>query len=419
MTATSIGDLRAGAGVERVGAMLSGRHEELVEEALRRIRNEVPGYAVINDPDLLLDISVHVSENLDAWRACLLDGRPVTDADVDFVRPHAAERARFGISLADFLHAFRIGQRVVWDAIGDFAATDQEGRDIAVPIARSVLAFIDHASTHAAETYVMTQQLTVPGGDRVRRDLLEKLLAGREPAPGQELAIANGAGLRPGARWVLLVAVPVGGPIGDYPLRSAASAVARAAGGALRPLTVVLDDEIVIIRMLGSQDARSVAGPVRQSLRDLACEGVELAIGISTAFETRASVPDAYREACLALESLGSRGGVMSLPGLRVLDYLTLRGDATALRLVSPPIQRFVAEDSAAGGVLIRTLLAYVSADLNTKAAAELLSVHVNTARHRLTRIEERTGCDLRKLADVEELLIAIKLVSGPAVRTA
>jgi hypothetical protein len=358
---------------------------------------------------------VHVSENLDAWRACLLEGHPVTDADLDFVRPHATVRARRGISLADFLHAFRIGQRVVWDAIGEFADTDQEGRDIAVPVARSVLEFIDHASTHAGEAYVIAQQLMVPGGDRVRRDLLEKLLAGCEPAPGQELAMANGAGLRPGARWVLLVAVPVSRPIDDYALRSAASAVARAAGGALRPLTVVLDDEIVIIRMLGSQDAGSIAAPVRQSLRDLASDGVELAIGISTAFETRASVPDAYREACLALESLGSRGGVMSLPGLRVLDYLTLRGDATALRLLSPPVRRFVAEDSAAGGVLIGTLLAYVSADLNTKAAAELLSVHVNTARHRLARIEERTGCDLRKLADVEDLLISVKLVSGPA----
>jgi len=202
-------------------------------------------------------------------------------------------------------------------------------------------------------------------------------------------------------------------------MRSAASALARAVGGALRPLTVVRDDEIVIIRMLGSQDPGSVARPVGHCRRELACGGVDLAIGISTAFETRASLPDAYREACVALESLGSRGGVMSLPNLRVLDYLTLRGDATALRLLSPAVRRFVEEDSAAAGILIGTLLAYVAADLNTKVAAELLSVHVNTARHRLNRIEERTGCDLRKLADVEELLISVKLASEPADRSA
>jgi hypothetical protein len=348
-----------------------------------------------------------------------LEGRPLADEDLAFVRPHATVRARRGVSLADFLHAFRIGQRVVWDAIGEFADTGQDGRDVAVSVARSVLEFIDHASTHAAEAYVTAQQLMVPGGDRVRRDLLENLLAGREPAPGPELAMVNGAGLRPGSRWVLVVAVPVSGAIDDYALRSAASALSRAVGGALRPLTVVRDDEIVIIRMLGSQDAGSVARPVGHSRRDLACGGVELAIGISTAFETRACVPDAYREACVALESLGSRGGVMSLPNLRVLDYLTLRGDATALRLLSPAVRRFVQEDSAAGGVLIGTLLAYVAADLNTKAAAELLSVHVNTARHRLTRIEERTGCDLRKLADVEELVISVKLASEPAGRAA
>jgi sugar diacid utilization regulator len=74
-----------------------------------------------------------------------------------------------------------------------------------------------------------------------------------------------------------------------------------------------------------------------------------------------------------------------------------------------------VIEDRQHGGPLTRTLLAYAAADLNAKAAAEELLIHVNTAHHRLGRIAEKTGCDLRRLSDVIDLLIAIRLTNSDA----
>jgi DNA-binding PucR family transcriptional regulator len=62
---------------------------------------------------------------------------------------------------------------------------------------------------------------------------------------------------------------------------------------------------------------------------------------------------------------------------------------------------------------LIATLMEYAGCDLNAKAAARRLHPHVNTAYYRLDRIAERTGCDLRSFADVQELLIAVRLF-GP-----
>jgi DNA-binding PucR family transcriptional regulator len=41
------------------------------------------------------------------------------------------------------------------------------------------------------------------------------------------------------------------------------------------------------------------------------------------------------------------------------------------------------------------------------------LHLHVNTAYYRLERIAERTGCYLRRLADVMELIIAIRLLGA------
>ena len=171
----------------------------------------------------------------------------------------------------------------------------------------------------------------------------------------------------------------------------------------------------MIVRALDGDDARRLTEPVERAQRDLAATGVRLAIGISTPLETTAGLPDGYREACAALESLPPGGGVMALPDLSAFDYLTLRSDGTVLRLLAPAVRRFVEEDTAGGGALTATLLAYASANLNAKVAAQRLYIHVNTAHHRLARIEDKTGCDLRDLGDVQELLIAIRLAGARA----
>lgn len=394
--------------------MLAARRDELAAESLGAIRAEIPAYASIDDPAILADVTEHVAENHDALRSSLESGRAVTPEDLAFIRPHAALRARRGVPLEDFLHAFRVGHRVIWEAVLEMAEEDEEARSAALRAARWVIEFIDHASTHAAQTYLDAQQLLVAEGDRVRRDLLEDLLAGRELTPGPRLAAARAAGLEPNARCVVILAVPVAAPDDEYALRAAASTLARAAGGAVRPLTVVRQDEIVVVRALGEHDPRGLGEPLAAARTEIGSAGLPLAIGVSTAFASLAGLPDAYREAYLAVESLGGDGGVLSLSELSAFDYLTSRSDATASRLVSPAVRRFVEEDAAKGGELIKTLLEYAAADLNAKVASERLFIHVNTAHHRLARIEERTGCDLRRLADVQELLIAIRLAARP-----
>ena len=84
---------------------------------------------------------------------------------------------------------------------------------------------------------------------------------------------------------------------------------------------------------------------------------------------------------------------------MSAFEWLTLRADATARRLIAPAIHAFLAQDADEGGPLISTLRAYVDCDLNARRAAERLHVHVNTAHYRLGRIAERTGCDLRRVS--------------------
>src|ERR1700760_5144977 len=116
------------AGLERVTAMLRTPRSELADRSLPAIRAEIPAYASIDDPAILRDVTEHVAENHDALRTSLVRGRPVTEEDLGFIRPHAAPRARRGVPLAVCLHAFRVGQRASWDGIVELADEDDEAR---------------------------------------------------------------------------------------------------------------------------------------------------------------------------------------------------------------------------------------------------------------------------------------------------
>jgi DNA-binding PucR family transcriptional regulator len=250
----------------------------------------------------------------------------------------------------------------------------------------------------------------------VRRDLLSELLEGRLPEPGPRLDAAREAGLEPGEPCVVIAAVPRAPLADEHALRSAASALARACGTAVSPLAVVRRDEIAVVAPAAGRDFAALSEALQSSQEKLAGAGVPLAIGVSTVQEGLDRVPVAYREASAARERLDGGGGVVALPNLSAFDYLTQVGGDTARRLIPEAVREFVAQDLAEGAVLAETLLAYVAADLNATAASERLHVHVNTTHYRLGKIAERTGCDLRRISDVLDLVIAVELArSGRA----
>jgi DNA-binding PucR family transcriptional regulator len=181
--------------------------------------------------------------------------------------------------------------------------------------------------------------------------------------------------------------------------------VARASG-----LAVLRQDEIVAVLPLPPGDPEATVISLR---RAGAASEIGIAIGVSTVHAGLPEIPEAYAEAQTARDALGSAGGVLALPLLTAFDYLVLREAKTAQRLIRPEVRRFVTEDAAAGGALIATLVEYARCDLNAKTAAERLHLHVNSAYYRLDRIAARTGYDLRKLTDVVELMIAIRLLGA------
>jgi hypothetical protein len=391
---------------------LAARLDELSDEATARIVSDIPAYNNI-DEQLRRDVRAHVEAHLSASLESLGSGRDVTREDLLFVRPHAARRTR-RVSVTDFIRAFYVGERVLWDAALALAH-DEDSSRAALAFASHLPRYFEVATTHAAEVYLEAQEELAATGERIRRDLLEDLLAGRELEPGPRLDAARAAGLRDGASLQVISATPSDSPGDEELLRGGAAALARAAGLPTLPLAVVRRDEIVVVLPSSDRTTPTLNTRLADVQQRLADGGLALKIAVSTAVAGLAQVPEAYREACALRIALGPAPGVTSLTEMSAFEYLTLRADATAGRLISPAIHEFVMQDARDGAPLITTLRAYVACDLNARRAAERLHIHVNTAHYRLGRIAERTGCDLRRISDLVEILIAARLADANA----
>jgi PucR C-terminal helix-turn-helix domain/GGDEF-like domain len=424
---------RAATGHPAVGQLAAGVEDalpDLVPAAVEAIWQQVPAYAASQDDQLRADVSGHVAALFRVFLDGLAGRREAGRGDFAITREQATRRVAQGISLADFLQAFRIGQLTLWQGILAAAGDDPAARDGALSAVAQLMQFIELGSTVAGEAYLQAQQHAQAEGDRVRRDLLEDLLARRDTRAGLGRAALRAAGLGPDRRLLVASAAPVGehdgghgtGPAGPgHPsglaglpdLADVAAALRGAFGGHGLGLTVVRHEEIVgIVPVARGRAEPAVAGLTRVCAR-LARQGIPLAVGVSTVHAGLHEVPEAYAEARSARDGLGIQAGVLALPMLTSFDYLVLRDDETARRLIRPQVRQFVAEDVAAGGALLATLAAYAACDLNARTAARQLHLHANTAYYRLDRIAERTGCDLRRFADVMELLIAVRLLGA------
>jgi PucR C-terminal helix-turn-helix domain/GGDEF-like domain len=412
--------------VARLATGVENSLPDLVQAAVEAIWQQVPAYAASQDDQLRADVGVHVAA---VFRVFLdgLAGREARRAEFAITREQATRRVAQGISLADFLQAFRIGQLTIWQGVLAAAGDDPAARDGALSIVAQLMQVIELGSTVAGEAYVQAQQHALAEGDRVRRDLLEDLLVRRDTRAGPGRAVLRAAGLGPDRRLLVASAALAGepgggdaistpgppGPPGPPDLPDVATTLRGAFGGRGLGLTVVRHDEIVgIAPVAGGRAEPAVAGLTRVCA-GLARQGVPLAVGVSTVRAGLHEIPEAYAEARAARDGLGAGAGVLALPLLTSFDYLVLRDDETARRLIRPEVRRFVSEDVAGGGALIATLAAYAACDLNARTAARQLHLHVNTAYYRLDRIAERTGCDLRRFADVMELLIAVRLLGA------
>lgn len=392
-------------GADRLAEWVRRREQVIAHDATNTIWHQIPAYSDLADAGLKAEVEAHCRQVFSAFLAGVTDRRYPRRADFPWSGQHAMRRVELGIALSDFMKAFRVGQIALWDDILAGVSEWPSTKDAALLLVNQVMRTVEVGSTAAAEAYLEVQQYQLADSARLARDLLEDLLAGKPPRVRERLDALAEVGLGDDVPTVVVVAAlpPTEGNARQRQrLRNALTISGKG-------MVVARQDEVVALLPVGAGGEERVVQSVRSTVAQLAGGGVITSAGMSSARTGYGLMPEAYDEARTALGSLGGEPGVRAMREMSTLDLLVSTHGCA--RFVPPSVRAFVQEDLEAGGVLVETLSAFVAHDLNAKLTAMRLHVHANTIYYRLERIAERTGCDVRRVEDLIDLLLAVRLV--------
>jgi DNA-binding PucR family transcriptional regulator len=374
-------------------------------------RAEVEEYAAVRDPAFAKEVLAHAAEHVTAFVRSGRLGRPPAGGELDFVRERGARRARELMPLEALLETYLIGQRTVWEAIVEAAGDSPEGMQTAQQLTALTFAYTHAINVAVADAYLRESMALASEAERGRRDLLDRLLSGRELGP-EETRRAQALGLRPDAEHVVVVA------LADSDEQDAASRlIVRALVSAepQRPFVVARHDEVVAVMPVyvrrGPLELRGALERAAASLRRT--HGVSMRAGVSSVCTGLSELARGYGEAGRAALHATNGAAVVALQEIALFDYLASSADETARQLVPDEARRLLDADRRQAGALSATLRAYADCDLNVARAAERLVVHPNTVHYRLRRVAELTGREPRRFADLVELLTALRLLDS------
>ena len=225
---------------------------------------------------------------------------------------------------------------------------------------------------------------------RLRRDLVEDLLAGTDEESALARASALGYDLE---RRHRVVVVEGKGPAGsDDELRF--HAVRRACRELEVASLLVSRSGSVVVLVHRDLDWELLRAQV---LRELG--GGRCVLGVGGSCDGVAGVPRSYQEAQMALKihaSSGGPDGATSFDALGVYRVLSRVPDTTEVeRFVRDWLGALVDYDARKGSELVKTLSAYLERGGSYDATAQTLVVHRSTLKYRLQRIRELSGHDL------------------------
>ncbi|MDQ3946167.1 MAG: helix-turn-helix domain-containing protein [Actinomycetota bacterium] len=387
--------------VRALGAELLDEVPELADRLVEWIRAESPPYGfstAVTPEDLRRSCADNLTEMLRR-----LAGQDIQDPEAPVAT--GRRRAEQGFPLAEVLHAFRLGGRVIWDELVARARrAGPEATDVLVDTASSLWEMIDDYSVLVAAAY-QERMAELSRMDAERRTLVvDAVLAGlaAENPSLPEAAAALGLPLH---GFFLIVSVDP----------AAAEAVERAVSDELRGRGGTGAFRLRTGRYLGvvSLGPTVTAADLRTAL-----EGAATArVGLSPLYSELTGTPEAVRLSDIARACLppGTKG-VMAYEDHPVRALLASDADAgwRTARIVLEPVLALEAESRE---LLLETLRVWFAAGGSAAQAAKALFCHRNTVRNRLQRIEELTGRSLEDPRGTAELFAASEAVSllGPS----
>jgi GAF domain-containing protein len=133
-------------------------------------------------------------------------------------------------------------------------------------------------------------------------------------------------------------------------------------------------------------------------------------VGVSAMFEDLRDTPKALHVArVMAHGSIDSASGVNVFDG-SILATAAISAPEVMIKKVGASLDCFSDLSDYERDTLFETFRVWQDGDASANSAAQILVCHPNTVRHRLRRIEERTGRSLSRPRDVAELCLAFEV---------
>ena len=373
------------------------RVPELTDALVDIIVDQNPGYRranVVPRDDLWQSCHDNLTRVLQLVSRAAGDGTSDDDA-YDAARATGRLRAEQRMPLDDVLRSFRLGGRLVWEALINQARADERADpDELLDLASWVWAVVDTTSAQVAIAYHAAERSLVRVDEQRRATLWEGVLHGRAKDPAFAHQAACGIG------------VPVDGPYAVAVLdvepgddRTASVLECRLAEAGMVSVWQVRAHTLV--GLVGSQDLAAVLAVLRANLLSPA--------GLSMTVQGLAEVDVAYRQAVLARSTVPPGALEVAALAERLPEALLLNSPDLAEALIHRRLGPLLKVPLAERRLLLDTLNAWLATGGSINQTATTVHCHRNTVINRLRRIELITELDLADTAAHLELALALR----------
>jgi len=378
--------------VRRIASMLADNVDKLAQDVACAVRAEVDFYKstrVVTDDDLLASCA----DNLRIALNSLQEGAAF---DTSPAVATGSRRAAAGVPLPAVMDAYRIGSYRLWDAVVDIA-TEKRGvsRDMMIEATRRIWRFQNvytDAMTSAHREQTMHQVLE---DEAERAALTEALLDGRNITDYSVWEVAQ------------LLRLPLSGPY--IVIAAECPTVGKQALPGISPKLRAVDifSAWRLLPDIQVGIAQIASEPKRDTMLELIERQAIKRVGVSPQFDELTDTAQALRYARVAMNARCSKNGGVTVFDDSVLAVAAVSAPEITKKVATVILGQFDDLPSEEKDVLINTFRAWLANQGSAANAAAQLHVHPNTVRHRLRRIEARTGRSLAVPNQLAELCLA------------
>ncbi|MCV7284617.1 helix-turn-helix domain-containing protein [Mycolicibacterium wolinskyi] len=334
----------------------------------------------------------------------LLSGRVAgPDPADEVVGAIARHRAEQGVPLEVMLRTFRLGGRIVWEALLERAEQTGVAPDDVLDAGTATWTVIDELSSALSTSYRDSEQERVRHDEQRRNALIEDLLGRRAGDTGFAARVARELEL-PATGGYLVVVADVR-PDGT-PALAGPRTVLDALG--FRSVWQTKVDTRIGVVALEQRDAADVVACLRPLARGRSAA--------SPAVSGLAEAATAYTLAMIALSMAPSTATELVCLDEHYPEALLVRSPDLAQRLVARNLGGILDRPAREREVLLETLIVWLEEDRSTANAAVRLHCHRNTVLNRLHRITELVGRPLHGRAAYVELSLALSVLDLPQI---